>query len=620
MTHPLLFPAPLPSGRAETAPQPRPEYPRPQLVRDGWVNLNGLWEFEIDAGDSGLERGLLGRELTGRILVPFAPESAASGVEHTDFMEAVWYRTRFTVPAGWQGKQGVLHFGAVDHDTTVWVDGVEAMRHRGGFTPIRVPLGAVEPGQELEIVVRARDTRHEPKAGGKQATWYGNTDCYYTRTTGIWQTVWAEAVDELHLRRFTVVPDADAGRFDCTLVPSRNAAGATATVILSTDGVVVASETAQLGSTMSPSVRLEVPTDQQRLWSPADPFLYTLDIEIRDGAGDVTDRVSSYAGLRSIAIDGTAVLINGEHVFQRLVLDQGYWPSSLMTAPDDDALVADITLGMDAGFNGARLHQKVFEERYLYHADRLGYLVWGEFGDWGVSGAGTVGHNQGPTASFITQWVEALERDVNHPSIIGWCPLNETHQTLHDRVTVLDDVTRGMFLATKLIDPSRPVIDASGYAHRVRETDVWDAHSYEQDPAAFAVEQGGIADGEPFTNLEDGRTISLPYEGQPFFVSEFGGIWWNAELAAADTGGDSWGYGARVASVEEFHERFAGLVRVLTDDENMFGYCYTQLTDTFQEQNGIYDFDRRPKFDLARVRTVLAADAAYERRVRPSAS
>jgi beta-galactosidase/beta-glucuronidase len=171
----------------------------------------------------------------------------------------------------------VLHFGAVDHDTTVWVDGVEAMRHRGGFTPIRVPLGAVEPGQELEIVVRARDSRHELKAGGKQATWYGNTDCYYTRTTGIWQTVWVEAVDELHLRRFTAVPDADAGRFDCTLVPSRNRAGATATVTLSADGVVVAEETTGLGSTMSPSVRLDVPREHARSWSPNDPFLYTLE-------------------------------------------------------------------------------------------------------------------------------------------------------------------------------------------------------------------------------------------------------------------------------------------------------------------------------------------------------
>ncbi|HWU58077.1 MAG TPA: glycoside hydrolase family 2 TIM barrel-domain containing protein [Microbacteriaceae bacterium] len=616
MTHALSFPVSLDNGRADAGQQPRPEYPRPQLIREGWLNLNGTWEFEIDHGDSGLERGLLERALVERITVPFAPESAASGIEHTDFMEAVWYRTQFAVPDSWAGKLGILHFGAVDHDTTVWVNDVEAVRHRGGFTPFQATLGELTAGEDVTIVVRARDSRHEPKAGGKQATWYHNTDCYYTRTTGIWQTVWVEAVDPLHLRRMRITPDVDSSSFTCELVPSRNADGASAAVRLFADESLVASATAGLGTGLSGMARLQLDTADARLWSPADPFLYTLEIDVIDGSGRITDHVSSYAGLRGIAIDGAAVLINGEHIFQRLVLDQGYWPSSLMTAPDDDALVRDIELGLEAGFNGARLHQKVFEERYLYHADRLGYLVWGEFGDWGVSGAGSVGHNQGQTASFITQWLEALERDVNHPAIIGWCPLNETHQTLHDRITVLDDVTRGMFLATKLADPSRPVIDASGYSHRVREVDVWDSHSYEQNPAAFAQEQGGLANGAPFANTEDGRAISIPYAGQPYFVSEFGGIWWNAELARNDDGRDSWGYGQRVASSDEFYARFAGLVSVLRDDASMFGYCYTQLTDTFQEQNGLYDFDRTPKFNMSAIRAIQTATAAYEARSR----
>lgn len=616
MTHPLHFPTSLPTGRDEAGPQPRPEYPRPQFVRDEWINLNGRWEFEIDSGDSGLERGLRETELADRIVVPFAPESEASGIGNTDFMEAVWYRTRFTVPSEWEGKHGILHFGAVDHDATVWVNGAEAARHRGGFTPFEARLGVLTAGDEMTVVVRARDSRHEAKAGGKQATWYENTDCYYTRTTGIWQTVWVEAVDPLHLRRMRIVPEVDARSFLCELVPSRNAPGSTATLRLMSEGRPVATATAALGARMSSTVRLEVAEADVRTWSPADPFLYTLEVDVLDREGAVRDRVTSYAGLRSIAIDGDAVLLNGEHVFQRLVLDQGYWPESLMTAPDDAALERDIRLGLEAGFNGARLHQKVFEERYLYHADRLGYLVWGEFGDWGVSGAGGIGHNQGPTASFATQWLEALERDVNHPAIIGWCPLNETHQTLHDRITVLDDVTRGMFLATKLADPTRPVIDASGYSHRVREADVWDAHSYEQDPDAFARQQSGLSSGTPYMNTEDGRTISVPYSGQPFFVSEFGGIWWNAELAKRDDGSYSWGYGQRVRDLEEFHARFAGLVKVLRDNAGMFGYCYTQLTDTFQEQNGLYDFDRRPKFDMARVRAVQMMPAVYESRTR----
>ena len=238
-------------------------------------------------------------------------------------------------------------------------------------------------------------------------------------------------------------------------------------------------------------------------------------VELLDGDEQLVDGVDCYAGLRSVSIDGKSLRINGEPVFQRLVLDQGYWPESLMTAPSDEALVRDIELSLAAGFNGARLHQKVFEERFLYHADRMGYLLWGEFGDWGVSRQGTLGHNQQPTASFVTQWLEVLERDHNHPSIIGWCPLNETHQVLHDRITVLDDVTRALFLATKLADPSRPVIDASGYSHRVLETDVWDSHTYEQDPEAFREQLAGLAKDEPYGNRYESEDLpfSLPYRG-----------------------------------------------------------------------------------------------------------
>ena len=364
---------------------------------------------------------------------------------------------------------------------------------------------------------------------------------------------------------------------------------------------------------------LPIPSERVRLWSPEDPHLYGLRIVLRRagrGGGRRRSPMQDCARSRSTAIGS---LINGEPVFQRLVLDQGYWPDTLMTAPDDAALVRDIELSMAAGFNGARLHQKVFEERFYFHADRLGYLVWGEFGDWGVSGQGTLGDNQQPTSSFITQWIEVLLRDRNHPSIIGWCPLNETHQRLHDRITQLDDVTHGMYLATKAADPTRPVIDASGYSHRVRDVDVWDSHSYEQDPAAFAIEQAGLADGRPHTNLEGDSTISQPYAGQPYFVSEYGGIWWNAERVAelarsADDPNreDSWGYGERVTSLEAFHTRYEGLTRVLLENPDMFGYCYTQLTDMFQEENGIYDFHRNPKFDIARIRAVQTTAAAYE--------
>jgi hypothetical protein len=328
----------------------------------------------------------------------------------------------------------------------------------------------------------------------------------------------------------------------------------------------------------------------------------------------VVDSVRSYAGLRSVSIEGTAIRINGQPVFQRLVLDQGYWPDTLMTSPDDEALIRDIELSIAAGFNGARLHQKVFEERFLFHADRLGYLVWGEFGDWGAGGYGPAGDHQQPTSSFVTQWLEALERDISHPAIIGWCPLNETHQVIGDHITQLDDVTHAMYLATKMTDPTRPVLDASGYAHRVRRADVYDSHNYEQDPAAFATQMGDIAAGTPYVNTVKGRPISVPYAGQPYFVSEFGGIWWDP--SDLDTSGDdrseSWGYGQRVADEEEFYTRLQGLFDVLLQNPNMFGYCYTQLTDVFQEQNGIYNFGRGLKLDVPRIKSMQQKPAAYE--------
>lgn len=611
------------TGRVQFVPEidvPRPEHPRPTCVRPLWQTLNGRWEFEIDQGDTGLERGLRDRPLTGVITVPFAPESAASGIGNTDFLEAVWYARDVAVPAGWGGRRVLLHFGAVDHDATVWADGTEVARHRGGFTSFTADLGC-RAGETVRVVVRARDSRRGVQARGKQATWYATTGCHYTRTTGIWQTVWLEAVPAaVRLRTPRITPNLAAGTVTVAVPLTANAPGHRLVVAVGDGGGPVASAQARADLDLTPSVTVAIPADRLRPWSPADPHLYDVSVRLVDADGAVVDEVAAYTGVRSVAIDGRRVLLNGEPVFQRLVLDQGWWPDTLMTGPSDAALVRDIELARAAGFNGARLHQKVFEERYLFHADRLGYLVWGEFGDWGAGGQGRAGDNQQPTASFVTQWLEVLERDHNHPSIVGWCPLNETVQLLHDRITVLDDVTRAMFVATKLADPTRPVIDASGYSHRVAETDVYDAHSYEQEPARFAELVKGLGEGTPFVNLLDGAAVSLPYAGQPYLVSEFGGIWWDPDAArddAAASGDDtaeSWGYGGRVRDEEEFHERFAGLTGALLADPAMFGYCYTQLTDVMQERNGIYRFDRSAKLDVARIRAAQERAAAYEDR------
>ena len=590
---------------------PRPEYPRPQFVRPEWLCLNGEWQFEIDAGDSGLERGMRDRPLGGTIQVPFCPESELSGVAHTDFMAAVWYRRDVEIPAKWAGNRVLLHFQAADYDTTVWVNGTEVGRHRGGFTPFTCDLsGVAGPGETANVVVRCRDTKDEPQARGKQSMRYGSYACFYTRTTGIWQSVWMEPVAEASMRRPRITPDLGGQRFLLEVPLTRNVPGYRLHAVLTDETGEIASAEARADLDFTTRIELRVPEGKVRLWEPGSPFLYGIILELLDGDGNVVDTASSYSGLRSVSIEGRKVRINGRPVFQRLVLDQGYWPESVMTAPSDDELVADIERSLAAGFNGARLHQKVFEERFLYHADRLGYLVWGEFGDWGCSGKGPDWNHQQPGATYITQWLEALERDYSHPSIVGWCPLNETYQVPGDRTVVLDDVTRGMFLATKAMDTSRPVLDTSGYAHRVPESDIYDSHDYEQNVEKFRSNQSGLAEGKPFVNKGwDGKETNIPYRGQPYFCSEFGGIWWNP---TAFENKESWGYGERVRSLEEFHDRFRGLCDVLLDDAEMFGYCYTQLTDIWPEENGIYTFDRKPKFDLERLRVVQQRPAACE--------
>ena len=599
---------------------PRSEYPRPQMRRADWLCLNGEWDFQRDYGDSGFEQGFLSAPFTEQINVPFCPESSLSGIGHVDFMAAVWYRKHVVIPSDWSNQRILLHFQAVDYDATVWVNGEQVAIHRGGFCGFEADISAqAVAGEEIEIVVRARDDHRQSKPMGKQATTFGNQGCHYTRTSGIWQTVWLEPVPSSHLLRPRVTPQVSKSRFRIEQAARHAQAGMFIRARCVINGEEICSDMQSLGMDFTAELDLDIPEQHVQLWDTHNPFLYDLSIELLDENGNVIDQVESYAGLRSVAIDGKKVLINGKPVFQRLVLDQGYYADGIMTAPSEAALIEDIEISIAAGFNGARLHQKVFEERFLYHADRLGYLVWGEFGDW----AGNWEHRAHAawTATFITQWLECVERDYNHPSIVGWCPLNETHSFTHHQQDDLNDVTLGMYYATKAADRSRPVLDASGYCHRVTWTDIYDSHDYDQNPETFAERHAALAENKPFVN-QTKSIDSIAYQGQPYFVSEFGGTWWNAEKAAAENGDkrdDSWGYGQRVRNLDEFYARFNGLCTALLQNKDMFGYCYTQLTDVFQEENGIYNFDRSDKFDIARIHAVQTQVAAIEQELQTQA-
>jgi beta-galactosidase/beta-glucuronidase len=564
-------------------------------VRGAWLTLNGEWQFAQDPGRSGRERGLSeSKRLPQRIQVPFCPESSLSGIGNTDFMPAVWYRRTFMVPDQWAGMRVLLHFGAVDYDAEVWVNGCSIGRHRGGYSSFSLEITrALRPGENVVVVCAEDDTRSGLQPSGKQSQHYASQGCHYTRTTGIWQSVWLEAVPSTYLSGIRLSPDLPNGSLFIRAGMDGPSEGLTLVVEAKLDGVV-AGRAEALVSAGTVQFNLSIKPGMVRPWAPGSPTLYDLKLELCDG-NTILDRVDSYFGLRSLGMRGPALLLNGKPFFQRLVLDQGFYRDGIYTAPSDDALRGDIERAMAMGFNGARLHEKVFEERFLYWADTLGYLVWGEMGNWGMDHA-----DPAATERFAAEWLEVLARDYNHPSIVGWCPFNETPRNQRP------ELVRFIHQLTRQFDRSRPAIDTSGWVH-VGETDVYDIHDYEQNPEVFAAHYEGWPQGEAAAH--EPAHANAPYAGQPVMVSEYGGIWWNP--GQQDT--DGWGYGNRPTSEEEFLARYRGLTEALLHNPRICGFCYTQLTDVEQEVNGLYTYDREPKFAPEAIHAINTHPAAIER-------
>jgi beta-galactosidase/beta-glucuronidase len=585
---------------------PRPEHPDPQRFRDTWMNLNGPWDFAIDFGRSGLEAGWLAQPSwpgQQKINVPFCPESSLSGIEHKDFMPAVWYRRTFQVPAGWESRRIRLHFGAVDFDCRVWVNGNLVGRHIGGYTPFWFDItAALEPGHNEVVVYAADDVRTGRQPAGKQSGEYASYGCMYTRVTGIWQTVWLEAVGQTFVQELQIVASDDLSQVSVLAEISGSLEGCSVHVEAFLDGKSAGAWQGPAGSLTAAQIHLS----RVERWDIGKGTLYDLALQIRDAQGAVIDRLASYFGLRKVELRDKKVYINDRPVFLRTVLDQGFWPDGIYTAPSDAELKADVERSMACGFNGARLHQKVFEARTLYWADKMGYLVTGEMGDWGMDFNEPVSHD-----AFVADWAASVRRDRNRPSLILWTPFNETHGRRYhtwdkDRH---DGLLRMVYDLTKQLDPTRPVIDASGYIHVI--TDVYDIHNYEQDPVKFAPLFEALKTSEPQKVFRNFPKEDIPYDGKmPYFVSEYGGIWWNPAEAANTK---AWGYGQRPATLEEFLRRFDALNKALLDNSGICGFCYTQLTDVEQEVNGLYTYDRKPKFDLAVIKKSVAASAAMEK-------
>lgn len=603
------------SGAVKGASLPRAEYPRPQFERADWQNLNGRWTYIFDFSDTGFQRGYQASTgFDGSITVPFAPESELSGVGYKDYISNIWYHRTISIPQEWAGKNIRLNFGAVYYTSEVYIDGQFVGRHFGGSSSFSYDITRfVSDGKEHNLVVKASsDLRSGLQGAGKQSLQYASHACNYTRTTGIWQTVWMEPVSPAGLQNVQVITDIDQKQVIVHPWFFAETSGHTLKVTLIEGEKTVVSKTVRASNNST----VVLPVRKVRLWSPEDPFLYGLVYDVIDAEGNVVDRIDSYTGMRKVHIEGNKVYLNNQPYYQRLVLDQGFYPDGIWTAPSDEALKKDIELSMQAGFNGARLHQKVFEERYYYWADRLGYLTWGESASWGMDANDPLA-----ARNFLAEWEECVVRDRNHPSIVTWTPMNEEFWP--------DDVqyprfSEDIYTLTKQLDPTRPVNLCSGGVLTVH-TDIWTAHHYEQDPAKLKdiVYNGGkMYSLMPqtykgrirnigFNDVGAGTTYDWQeYDGKmPYILDEFGGIKWvkDQDRQAVNSQTVSWGYGQAPRSLEEFYARLEGMVDALLSlSGQMCGYCYTQLTDVEQEENGVYFYDRSPKFDMSRINAIFS--------------
>ncbi|MBE6687735.1 MAG: beta-galactosidase [Ruminococcaceae bacterium] len=556
---------------------PRNEHPNPQFKRRDYEILNGVWGFEIDNSGSGEQRGLVDKKtFDSEIIVPFCPESKLSGINNTDFMNAVWYKREIDIPAEKLSGRTILHFGAVDYTSTIYINSKKVMTHSGGFASFEADITDYVVAGKNTLVVHVQDPiRYKKLPSGKQSKNYASRGCHYTRTTGIWQTVWLEYKPIQHIKGFKYYTDTENGTV--TVVTDVHGNGDLATEI-TYNNKLMAKSSVKASGTITQTFTL----CEKHLWEPGHGRLY--DVKFTFG----NDEVTSYFGLRSIGLDGMKFLLNGKPFFQRTVLDQGYYPDSIMTAPSEQALIDDIEMSMALGFNGARLHQKVFEPLFLYHCDRLGYTVWGEYASWGLS------YHADGFMQVIPEWIEVLERDFNHPSIIGWCPLNEVWEDFED------EFIKQICVATKRFDPTRPCIDVSGGFH-TDATDIYCLHDYEQNPEILGEKYAFFEAG---THPQNNWTRDGDYHSQPIYVSEYGGIAWKT----GDVQG--WGYGSAPKTKKEYLERYTALTKILLNNKNIMGFCYTQLYDIEQEINGIYTYGRKPKFTKEEMEMIKAANTA----------
>lgn len=584
---------------------PRPEHPRPDFMRDTFCNLNGVWQFAFDDQDEGLAAGWYkpGTSLPLQITVPFCYQSKLSGLGPTDEIHPViWYRRTFEVPEEMRGGRVLLRFGAVDYAASVYVNGQMAGEHKGGYTPFALDITPYLAEGENDLCVRVQDDPDCTQPRGKQYWARGLMGCWYTPVSGIWQTVYLEGVGDYAMQRIHVTPDIDRHMFTAEIALDKQPREAMELELtVSFEGKV--RQTVRV-SCHDRTVR--VPVDMitrgdlspMELWTPEHPALYDLKVSLM-GGGKTVDSVQTYFGMRKVEVHEGKVYLNNCPLYQRLVLDQGYWPDSLITPPSDEAIRLDLQYTLDFGYNGARKHQKVEDPRYYYWADKMGVLVWGEV-------PSAYDFSDDSVANLAHTMLEFIDRDFNHPSIITWVPLNESWGVRQIYTDARQQATgRMLYHMTKAADGTRLCSSNDGWEQVT--TDICALHDYAAEKAEIADHFADRATVE--THACDWRPCyakgETPTGREAFMVTEFGGIAFTNVGIQGEMGGmETWGYHDKVTDQEAFFARFKGVTDGIREIPYCQGYCYTQLTDVMQEINGLLTPDRKPKMDVERVRSI----------------
>jgi beta-galactosidase/beta-glucuronidase len=584
-------------------------HPRPRFTRARWTDLNGPWGFAFDDGDVGLAEDWprSAAPFTRTITVPFPPEAKASGIGKREYHPIVWYRRTFRLGEKEKIERLLLHFGAVDYRARVWVNGQRVVSHEGGQTPFTADITpALRPhAAEQVIVVRVEDWPHDlTQPRGKQFWEPESRGIWHARTTGIWQPVWLEPVGATHIEDIRWTPDADQGTLGLQVAlnmppddPLRlRVRLRLRDMILADDEYTVDQGGFSCDITVARGPQAAPANRRDLLWAPDHPNLIEAELTLL-GNGRTIDEVWSYAGLRSVSVAGGRFLLNGRPFYLRMVLEQGYWEETHLAAPSVEALRREVELTKELGFNGARVHQKVEDPRYLYWCDRLGLLVWGEMANAFV-------YSHLAVERLTREWLDVVRRDYSHPCIVAWVPINESWGVpALRRDPAQRHYIQALYHLTRALDTTRPVIGNDGWEHLT--ADIWGLHDYSSEPDGIRERYGSP---EAIERTLSGDTPAPGYHvfalpgaerGEaPVMITEFGG------MGFVPNPGERWfGYGT-VRTAEAYLARYGELVRAILDCPNIVGFCYTQLTDTAQETNGLLTADRRHKLDPAAVRAI----------------